>query len=176
MEHDVFISLGTNLGDRLLNLRTAISLLASDGCQWVALSNIYETPPWGYLNQPAFLNMVGWAHTLLSPQALLEKLKETEVSMGRTPTFRWGPRLIDLDILFYDDLILDTPPLLIPHPRLHERGFVLIPLLDIAPHWVHPLLKRTVAELAAQVDTHGIALIPERLTWKDGRWTMDDGR
>ncbi len=163
MEHEVFISFGTNLGNRLLNLRTAISILAGDCCRWIALSKVYETPPWGYLDQPPFLNMAGRARTFLDPQTLLRTLKDVEVWMGRMPTFRWGPRLIDLDILFYDDLVLDTPPLVIPHPRLHERAFVLVPLLDVAPDWLHPTLKRTVAELAAQVDTSGIVLSPEQL-------------
>jgi 2-amino-4-hydroxy-6-hydroxymethyldihydropteridine diphosphokinase len=123
----------------------------------LAESHIYETPPWGYEDQPAFLNMVLKTETDLEPEALLKYLKQLEVELGRKQNFRWGPRLIDLDILFYDDLVLDSPPLVIPHMRLHERAFVLVPLMDIAPELIHPVFKRNVRELLAKVDTQGIA-------------------
>ena len=92
----------------------------------------------------------------MEPEPLLKYLKQLEVELGREQNFRWGPRLIDLDILFYDDLVIDTPPLVIPHPRLHERAFVLVPLADVAPEVVHPVLQRTVSELLTRIDRQGI--------------------
>ncbi len=160
MTHDAYLALGTNLGNRIHNFRAALSLL-SPRFEWVAVSRVYETPPWGYADQPPFLNMVVHARTNLEPATLLDTLKQAEVQIGREHTFRWGPRLIDLDILFYDDLIIDTPPLVIPHPRLHERAFVLVPLADIAPDLVHPVLSKSIRDLLADVDTSGIALFSE---------------
>jgi 2-amino-4-hydroxy-6-hydroxymethyldihydropteridine diphosphokinase len=155
MKHTVYIALGTNLGDRLVNLRAAIKAMSPE-LHVLAESHVYETPPWGYEDQPAFLNMVIKAKTTLEPEPLLTYLKQLEVELGREQNFRWGPRLIDLDILFYDDLTLDSPPLVIPHPRLHERAFVLVPLADIAPDLIHSVLARPVRELLAQVNTKGI--------------------
>jgi 2-amino-4-hydroxy-6-hydroxymethyldihydropteridine diphosphokinase len=157
MEHKTLIALGTNLGDRLANLRAALRSLPPD-VEPVSVSSIYETPPWGFTDQPAFLNMAVKATTRLSPESLLRKLKQLEVRLGREPGFRNGPRLIDLDILFYDTLVLDSPPLVIPHKRLHERAFVLVPLADIAPDLVHPVLGKTVHELLAEVDSSQIVL------------------
>jgi 2-amino-4-hydroxy-6-hydroxymethyldihydropteridine diphosphokinase len=162
MEHDIFLAIGTNLGDRHANLRAALHSLPPD-VELVAVSRIYETPPWGFTDQPAFLNMVIHARTRLSPESLLSKLKQAEVQIGREPGFRWGPRLIDLDILFYDDLILDLPPLVIPHKRLHERAFVLVPLADVAAEFVHPVFGKTVRDLLADVDTSGIVLHDEQI-------------
>ena len=156
MDHTVYIALGTNLGDRLANLQAALRSLPP-AVTVTDESHVYETPPWGYEDQPAFLNMVVKAETNLEPEPLLEYLKQLEVQLGREQKFRWGPRLIDLDILFYDDLVLDSPPLVIPHPRLHERAFVLVPLMDVAPDFVHPVLNRSISKLLADVDTTGIA-------------------
>jgi len=155
MKHTVYIALGTNLGDRLANLRAALRALPT-AVTVIDDSPVYETPPWGYEDQPAFLNNVIKAETDLEPDALLTYLKQLEAELGREQNFRWGPRLIDLDILFYDDLVIDTPPLIIPHPRLHERAFVLVPLVDIASDFVHPTMQKQISALLAQIDTQGI--------------------
>ena len=159
MSHTVYIALGTNLGERSGNLRAAIEGLAPD-VTVLAESHIYETPPWGYEDQPSFLNMVVKAETDLEPAALLMFLKKLEVDLGREKSVRWGPRLIDLDILFYDDLIIESPPLVIPHPRLHERGFVLAPLADVAAEFIHPVLGKRVRELLGGVDLSGMRPLP----------------
>jgi 2-amino-4-hydroxy-6-hydroxymethyldihydropteridine diphosphokinase len=157
MTQTLHLALGSNLGDRAANLRAALNLLPPQ-VTVLAESNIYETPPWGITDQPAFLNMVVRAETFLSPLELLKHLKDIEIRLGRVPAARYGPRLIDLDILFYSDLIIDSPPLVIPHPRLHERAFVLVPLAELAPEMRHPVLGRTVRELLANIDTAGIKL------------------
>ena len=136
----IYLALGTNLGDRMENLRRAVAALPPT-VRVTALSPVYETPPWGYADQPAFLNMTLAGETEIEPLALIVFLKNLETDLGREKTFRNGPRLIDMDILFYDDLIFDQPDLVIPHPRLHERAFVLVPLNDIAPDLMHPVLE-----------------------------------
>jgi 2-amino-4-hydroxy-6-hydroxymethyldihydropteridine diphosphokinase len=146
----IYLALGTNLGDRLANLQAAQGRL-SPQVQATAASPVYETAPWGYADQPAFLNMALKAETGLPPQELLRYLKAIEAELGRRPTFRYGPRVIDLDILFYADLVLNIPELTLPHPRLPERAFVLAPLADLAPELRHPVLGLTVRELLAQV-------------------------
>jgi 2-amino-4-hydroxy-6-hydroxymethyldihydropteridine diphosphokinase len=121
-----------------------------------AKSQVYETPPWGFEDQPKFLNQVIKAKTYLDAEPLLKHLKRLEVALGRKESFLNGPRLIDMDILFYDDLVIDKPSMVIPHPRLHERGFVLLPLMDIAPDLVHPIIKKSVREMAALCNMEGI--------------------
>jgi 2-amino-4-hydroxy-6-hydroxymethyldihydropteridine diphosphokinase len=152
---NIYLALGTNLGDRMENLRRAIAALPPT-VRVTALSSVYETPPWGYTDQPAFLNMALTGETENSPSDLIVFLKNLETELGREKTFRNGPRLIDMDILFYDDLRLDEPGLVIPHPRLHERAFVLVPLNDIAPNFIHPELGRAVRDLLKDVDTKGV--------------------
>lgn len=157
MKHIIYLALGTNLGDRRANLRAAIAALPPTLTVLVE-SPIYETPPWGITDQSAFLNMALKGETLLAPLALLSLLKRRETQLGRTPSIRYGPRQIDMDILFYDSLILDTPELVIPHPRLQERAFALVPLADIAPDYYHPVLEKTVREMLASCNTSGVKL------------------
>lgn len=155
METLIYIGLGTNQGDRLDNLSRAVAALPPNVSP-LRLSSVYETPPWGYLDQPTFLNQVLEAKTSLNPSDLLEYLKHIEEQVGRKPTFLYGPRVIDLDILFYDELILDKPGLTIPHPFLHLRAFVLVPLVELMPDLYHPVFDKPVSELLASVDTVGI--------------------
>src|SRR5512142_700343 len=157
----VFLALGTNLGDRMSHLNAALDSLPPD-LQITKQSPVYETPPWGYEDQGPFLNMVIEGQTELGPVELLARLKQLETDLGRRPSFRWGPRIVDMDILFYDEVVLDTPELTIPHPRLPERAFVLVPLADIAPDWRHPVLGRTARELLEAVDASGIKPFKEQ--------------
>jgi 2-amino-4-hydroxy-6-hydroxymethyldihydropteridine diphosphokinase len=154
-EHTVYLALGSNIGDRLANLKQAIDSLTPQ-MEVKAKSSVYETPPWGYEDQPKFLNQVVKAKTYLDPGPLLKHLKRLEVALGRKESFPNGPRLIDMDILFYDELIVNTSSLVIPHPRLHERGFVLLPLMELSPDLVHPLIKKSVREMVAGCDVGGI--------------------
>ena len=160
MQHIVFLALGTNLGDRLKTLQETIAQL-SPKVRPRSASPVYQTAPWGYSDQPDYLNQVIEAETELEPVDLLKYLKNLEKKLGRKPTFRYGPRVIDLDILFYDDLILETTELVIPHPRLHERDFVLIPLADLAPEKTHPLLGKTVEELKEQASRGRVEIYTE---------------
>ncbi len=153
----VYLALGTNLGDRLQNLRAALAAFPPE-VRVVTASPVYETEPWGYLDQPPFLNQVIAVETNLTPRELLHRLKEIESDQGRVTTFRNGPRKIDLDILFYGDLTLESEGLVIPHPRLAERAFVLVPLAAIAPDLVHPRLGLSVAQLLETVDRRGVNL------------------
>lgn len=155
MKHRAYLCLGTNLGDRLANLKNACSRLPP-GVSLVEGSPVYETPPWGYKNQPAFLNQVVKVETELEPHELMATLKRIEVAMGRQESIRYGPRLIDMDILFYDDLVLDIPDLTIPHPRMAGRAFVLVPLADLAPDLMHPVELKTVRQMLEGLDRSGI--------------------
>jgi 2-amino-4-hydroxy-6-hydroxymethyldihydropteridine diphosphokinase len=157
-EHIVYLALGSNLGNRAANLKEAINSL-SPQMEVKAKSNVYETPPWGYAEQEKFLNQVLMVKTYVEPEPLLKHLKRLEVALGRVASFQNGPRLIDIDILFYDDLVFESTTLTIPHPHVHERGFVLLPMMDIAPDFVHPAKQRSIRELIAGCDLHGIVQI-----------------
>ena len=154
----VHIALGSNLGDRAANLEAAISALPP-AVEVARRSPVYETDPEYVTDQPAFLNMVVCGDTRLEPEDLLRRLKEIERDLGRTPALRYGPRLIDLDIIFFGGAIVDAPGLVIPHPRLAERIFVLKPLSDIAPAVTHPATGETVLQLLEKLgDRTGVRL------------------
>jgi 2-amino-4-hydroxy-6-hydroxymethyldihydropteridine diphosphokinase len=143
----VYLGIGTNLGDREANCRRAVFMLAQRGVEVVTESSRIETEPWGITDQPRFLNMAVEARTGRTPQELLGICKDIEHEMGRVETGRWGPRVIDIDILLYDAEVIDEPGLQVPHPLMHERRFVLEPLAEIAPEAVHPVLKKIVRKL-----------------------------
>lgn len=147
-----FLGLGTNMGDRKKNLAQALTIL-NDRPDLTVLrtSSIYETEPWGLANQPKFLNMVAEFATSISPDELLERVKKVEQDMGRKAGPRFGPRIIDIDILLLEDQVVDEPNLNVPHVSLHERAFILVPLSELAPELVHPVFGVTVATLAAKV-------------------------
>jgi 2-amino-4-hydroxy-6-hydroxymethyldihydropteridine diphosphokinase len=150
-ENKVFIGLGSNLGDRNEYLNEALENI-NDFARVIAKSSIYETEPVGYKNQGMFLNMVVEAMTFLGPEELLARLKKLEKEMGRPDRgMRFGPREIDLDILLYEDEVVNKDGIEIPHPRMAERGFVLEPLSEIAPQIIHPILNKTILELWTQL-------------------------
>jgi 2-amino-4-hydroxy-6-hydroxymethyldihydropteridine diphosphokinase len=142
-----YIGIGSNLGDREFNCKQAIGLLRQKGTTVSKESSLYETKPWGVRDQPLFLNMAIEIETDLKPFELLRTLKDIEKEMGREETFLWGPRIIDLDILLYDNNIVDEQGLRIPHPHMQDREFVLRPLREIAGDVTHPLLLLSIEEL-----------------------------
>ncbi len=159
----VYLGLGSNLVCREENLARAVQLLASptgldctappgDEIRITRVSSVYQTAPWGYADQPDFLNCIVEAQTSLSPGELLGWAQAVEQSIGRQPSVRYGPRSIDVDILLYGTRVVDEPGLQIPHPRLHQRAFVLVPLAELCPHLEHPVLKASIAVLASRVD------------------------
>ena len=149
---EIYLSLGANIGDRFSQLHQALSLLAPE-VEISDCSSIYETEPWGFRPQPAFLNLVCRGYTQLTPEDLLACVRGIEKQIGRRHLRqRYGPRVIDIDILFYSQRVLCQSNLCIPHPRLVERAFVLVPLVELAPNFLHPSLRRTVRQLQAVVD------------------------
>ncbi len=146
-----FFSLGSNLGDRLINLKTAVSLIEQKLSTKSEVSAIYETEPWGKSGQPYFLNLVlKITSELVESYSLLKYVRTIEDQMGRKRLEKWGPRLIDIDILFYDSEIVDTEELLLPHPGIPLRMFVLAPMVELAPDFMHPVLLKSMTELYQQ--------------------------
>ena len=142
-----YIGIGSNLGNREGNCEKAISLLTEKGLTIIKKSSLIETEPWGVEDQPLFINMAVSVKTVLSPDKLLTLIKAIEINMGRNDTVLWGPRVIDMDILFYDDLVIISSDLSVPHPHIKDRDFVLRPLAEIAPDLIHPVLKKSIKEL-----------------------------
>ena len=146
--HTAYLSLGTNMGDKKKNLLEAIEKIGKlENTKVTSQSTILETEPFGYTEQDMFLNACIEIKTLFTPQELLEKLLNIELEMGRVRTIKWGPRIIDIDILFFDDEIIQDKNLAVPHPWISERMFVLEPLCEIAPNLIHPLERKPVATL-----------------------------
>ncbi len=160
---NALIGLGGNIGDVRAVLDEAVRRFCDGAAvRLVARSADYQTPPWGVLDQPDFVNLCLRVETALSPQALLERALSVEASLGRNRAAeqRWGPRVVDIDILAYDGLSLDEPGLSLPHPRLRARAFVLVPLAEIAPDWW--IGGESVGALAARVDSAGVRKLPPR--------------
>jgi len=153
----VYTGIGSNLGNRFSNIKKAVSLIGKK-CKILKISPIYETEPIGYKNQPWFLNCVVKIEAKIKPLELLHFLKSIEIKMKREKTIKNGPRIIDLDILFYGNKLINSKELIIPHPRLRKRLFVLEPLCEISPNLVHPKLKKTVRELKNKIKNQKISL------------------
>ena len=151
-----FIGAGTNLGEPVRQIKQALDELEkSPGVRLGAVSSLYRTQPMGPVAQPPFINVVFSLEYGMSPQELLALLLSVEEKMGRIRRERWGPRVIDLDLLFFDEAIISEQGLEVPHPRLHERRFVLTPLVEIAPDVVHPILKKSAFDLLAALPAEG---------------------
>jgi 2-amino-4-hydroxy-6-hydroxymethyldihydropteridine diphosphokinase len=163
MTEKAYLGIGSNIGDRLQNLRQAVVELKRAGVKVTRASSVYETEPWGSIDQPKFLNAVIEVESDLVPRRLLQALKALEAALGRTEARRWGPRLIDIDILIYDNLSVDEEDLHIPHQHLCHRLFVLAPLADLIPEWLCSS-GISVADLArAAWDDTQIHLVPGAL-------------
>jgi 2-amino-4-hydroxy-6-hydroxymethyldihydropteridine diphosphokinase len=146
---NVLLSLGSNLGDSLEQLQIAARLLERQAGGILNVSPVYRTKAWGRTDQPDFLNAVVELQTHLDAETLMQRVLDAEHAMGRERLEKWGPRSIDIDILFYGDAVIDLPALKVPHPQLHLRNFVLVPLNDIAPELLHPALNMTISRLLA---------------------------
>lgn len=143
----IYLHLGTNLGDRVLNLQQALESLQEEVGPILRQSSFYETDAWGIEDQPDFVNLALEMKTQHPPRELLDILLNIEQKMGRVRKKKWGERLIDIDLLFYGQQVIDWPNLQVPHPGIPSRNFVLIPMLEIAPEWIHPTLQQTIEAL-----------------------------
>lgn len=152
---ELYILLGANLGDRLQTFAQARTLLAECVGQIRQQSGIYETAPWGVTDQPMYLNQVLEIETNLSPEAVLVQTQAIEQQLGRVRLEKWGSRLIDIDLLYYGSLIYQTETLALPHPLLHERPFTLVPLVEVAPDFRHPVLQKTNRQLLTELANPG---------------------
>lgn len=152
---DCFIGLGSNIEPREGYLCNAVRALAAEG-KILKISSVYETAPVGGVPQPDYLNAVVEFRTQLGPLELVHRLKTLEHSLGRTPRPRWHEREIDLDLLFYDTLVLKDPDVIIPHPEISRRAFVLVPMSEIAPDFFHPVLRRSMRELLREIDSNEV--------------------
>lgn len=180
---EAYVALGSNMGDRLRLLREAVARLRDHGTVEM-VSDAYETEPVGFADQPAFLNAALRLRTELPPEVLLARMLDIEADLGRTRTFPNAPRTLDLDLLAYDRLVLDAADLVLPHPRLHERAFVLVPLAAIAPDLRHPVSGVRVRELLAAIGEPGgvrlftggsLAGLSEAAGASRGRTDVDEG-
>lgn len=153
MTEGIYLLLGSNMGDKRLQLAAAIQKISRNN-RVIKCSEIYETAAWGNPNQPSFYNQVIQIKTTFEPIDLLDHLLNTEEEMGRVREEKWGERIIDIDILYYNDRIIETDKLSIPHPEIQNRRFTLIPLIEIAPEYQHPILRKNQKELLDACDDH----------------------
>jgi 2-amino-4-hydroxy-6-hydroxymethyldihydropteridine diphosphokinase len=148
---DVFLLLGSNLGDRKLLLNEAIERIEADVAPVLKASSVYETQSWGKTDAPDYLNQVLLLQTDFTAREVLEKILAIELLMGRRREEKWGSRTIDIDILFYGDVIIDEPDLKVPHPEMHKRRFTLEPLAELAPEFEHPGIKKNILQLKSEL-------------------------
>jgi 2-amino-4-hydroxy-6-hydroxymethyldihydropteridine diphosphokinase len=164
MNNIAFIGIGSNTGDREKACTDAIAAIGSwPGCRAIKISSLYESEPWGYEEQGRFINCAVQIETGADAFAVLAFLQDIELRLGKEKAFLWGPRTIDLDLLFFNQEVIDAPGLKVPHPFLHQRRFVLEPLSELAPSWMHPVLNQPVQRLLQQVvDTKKVVKLPAR--------------
>lgn len=161
-----YVGIGANLGDREAACRRAVHALGAEpGLQVTAVSSLYETEPWGHAAQPLFLNCAAEIHTTCDVNAFFSALQRTEQRLHKHTAGHWGPRTIDIDLLLFGDTIVQTPGLQVPHSLMHRRRFVLVPLLEIAPQLVHPVLLQPLSRLVRELGEDGAVEKVGELTW-----------
>ncbi len=158
-QNELYLLLGTNLGDRLANIQNATHLVVERVGEVLKSSQLYQTAPWGVIEQPDFLNQVLKIKTALHPIDVLSVILKIEKQLGRERKEVWGARLIDIDILYYADVVVTMSDLVIPHPQLHNRRFTLVPLVEIAPDYIHPKFKKNNQELLEECQDEGLAFV-----------------
>lgn len=167
MKHRAYLALGANIGDKEDTMRRAVQMLQAGGCRLVCASSLYLTKPVGYTDQPDFFNAVISVQTDLTPRQLLQLSQATEQSLGRLRTIHWGPRVIDIDILIYEGVKIDEPDLILPHPLMLQRAFVMAPLAEIAPE-LHVSERLTASEAVKLIPADGVVQI------RDSGWAQTD--